>query len=250
MATLVSQGIPLGAQNPPSLLQYFSLLPLPPLLPNLPISHSGQQQHILTLPTTTTQNCTTESEESDEFSESSPVSPIRKLHNLHFKPRLCHFRHKPHIPTSSNYRYNSPPMNQQQIPFLESLVQAKNAHEYSFHMPGHKFIAGLNPHITDFMGEAVFAADLNEISPGVDYLHAPKGSLLEAQRLAAEAVGADRTFFLINGSTVGNQASMLAAVQSMAASFSPARIRCMCHPFITRRSNSRWRCRLMRCVIY
>ncbi len=104
-------------------------------------------------------------------------------------------------------------MNQQNTPFLESLVRAKNAHEYSFHMPGHKFIAGLNPQITDFMGEAAFEADLNEISPGVDYLHAPKGSLVEAQRLAAEAVGADRSYFLINGSTVGNQVSMLASVR-------------------------------------
>src|SRR4029078_10390660 len=71
---------------------------------------------------------------------------------------------------------------------------------------------GFSPQLTAFMGEAVYEADLNEISPDVDYLHAPKGSLLEAQLLAAEAVGADRTFFLINGSTVGNQASMLAAV--------------------------------------
>ncbi len=103
-------------------------------------------------------------------------------------------------------------MNQQQTPFLDILMQAKNAHEYSFHMPGHKYVAGFDPQLAAFMGEAVFEADLNEISPGVDYLHAAKGSLLEAQRLAADAVGADRTFFLINGSTVGNQASILATV--------------------------------------
>lgn len=70
-------------------------------------------------------------------------------------------------------------------------------------MPGHKFLTGLNPQITAFMGEAAFEADLNEISTGVDYLHAAKGSLAESQRLAADAVGADRSFFLINGSTVG-----------------------------------------------
>lgn len=103
-------------------------------------------------------------------------------------------------------------MNQQQTPFLDSLLKAKDAHEYSFHMPGHKFLTGLNPQITAFMGEAAFEADLNEISTGVDYLHAAKGSLAESQRLAADAVGADRSFFLINGSTVGNQVSMMAAV--------------------------------------
>ncbi len=104
-------------------------------------------------------------------------------------------------------------MNQQQTPFLTNLIHARDAHEYSFHMPGHKFIPGHNPLMTALLSEGIFAADLNEISPGVDYLHAAKGSLLEAQRLQAEAVGADRSFFLINGSTVGNQVSMLAAVR-------------------------------------
>lgn len=105
-------------------------------------------------------------------------------------------------------------MNTQQheTPFLSNLIKARDAHEYSFHMPGHKFLPGHNPLMTALAGDLIFEADLNEISPGVDYLHAAKGALLEAQRLQAEAVGADRSFFLVNGSTVGNQASMLAAV--------------------------------------
>lgn len=44
-----------------------------------------------------------------------------------------------------------------------------------------------------------------------DDLHDPGGVIDEAQRLAAETFGAERTFFLVNGSTVGNLAMVLAA---------------------------------------
>ncbi|CAF4329915.1 unnamed protein product, partial [Rotaria magnacalcarata] len=40
----------------------------------------------------------------------------------------------------------------------------------------------------------------------------PKGALLKAQKLAAAAYGADETFFLINGSTVGNMAAIMSVV--------------------------------------
>jgi arginine decarboxylase len=40
----------------------------------------------------------------------------------------------------------------------------------------------------------------------------PESALVEAQALAAEAYGADHSFFLINGSTSGNQCMMMAAI--------------------------------------
>jgi arginine decarboxylase len=48
--------------------------------------------------------------------------------------------------------------------------------------------------------------------PGIDDLLQPTESIKEAQQLAAEAWGADHTFFLINGSTSGNQCMMMTAV--------------------------------------
>lgn len=50
--------------------------------------------------------------------------------------------------------------------------------------------------------------DVTEI-PGTDNLHYPEGAILEAQKLAAKAFGADRTFFLVNGSTCGILAMIL-----------------------------------------
>ena len=73
----------------------------------------------------------------------------------------------------------------------------------SFHTPGHKgrqeFFNGLN-----FSG-----IDLTEL-PGLDMLHSPSGIIAEAQKRSAEIFGAEETFFLINGGTVGNQAMFLA----------------------------------------
>ncbi len=97
-------------------------------------------------------------------------------------------------------------------PFFESLVTAQRSGPISFHMPGHKFDPELLPEFTGFFGEGVVTGDLTECLPPIDYLHAATSTLVEAQTLAASAVGADRTFFLVNGSTVGNQAMLMAVV--------------------------------------
>jgi arginine decarboxylase len=102
--------------------------------------------------------------------------------------------------------------DQQRAPFVESLRRARALDGISFHMPGHKYTPDLLPEMVALFGEEVFRSDLNECDPGVDYLHAAKGALAEAQHLAAELIGAEHTFFLINGSTVGNQVALMAAV--------------------------------------
>jgi lysine decarboxylase len=104
-------------------------------------------------------------------------------------------------------------LDQQRVPFLESLRQARALGGTSFHMPGHKYNPALLPEMVALFGAEVFQADLNECDPGVDYLHAAQGALAQAQRLAAELIGAEHTFFLINGSTVGNQVALMTAAQ-------------------------------------
>ena len=74
-----------------------------------------------------------------------------------------------------------------------------------FHMPGHKLGAGIPD---EFLGE-IEKLDLTEI-PGTDNLHLPTGAIKEAQELAAVAFGARRSFFLVNGCTVGLHAAIAA----------------------------------------
>src|SRR5574341_2280052 len=103
--------------------------------------------------------------------------------------------------------------DQDKSPFVASLQREMAETPISFHMPGHKYNPTVDPTLAEFWGADLFRADLSELGGNVDYLHAPKGALLEAQRLAARACGADRSFFLINGSTVGNQAMIMSVVR-------------------------------------
>ncbi|NPV88573.1 aminotransferase class I/II-fold pyridoxal phosphate-dependent enzyme [Coprothermobacteraceae bacterium] len=100
-------------------------------------------------------------------------------------------------------------MDQYRTPYFSGLLAYIAKHRASFHMPGHKRGRGIHPDFKAFLGENVFLLDLTEVQ-GVDYLHKPTGILREAMDLLADAYGADESFFLINGSTVGNHAALMA----------------------------------------
>src|SRR5690348_561193 len=100
-------------------------------------------------------------------------------------------------------------LNQNQTPLLDALkVWATRPHA-AFYTPGHKGGEGISQPLADLLGKAVFRADLTELS-GLDNLFAPQGVIFEAQELAAEAFGATQTWFLVNGSTCGVEAAILA----------------------------------------
>ncbi|HEY6326743.1 MAG TPA: aminotransferase class I/II-fold pyridoxal phosphate-dependent enzyme, partial [Candidatus Cybelea sp.] len=82
-----------------------------------------------------------------------------------------------------------------------------------FHTPGHIQGNGMDLAFREFIGDNFCAIDLTPM-PGIDDLLQPTESIKEAQQLAAEAWGADNTFFLINGSTSGNQCMMMATVNA------------------------------------
>lgn len=61
-------------------------------------------------------------------------------------------------------------------------------------------------------GDGIFRFDLTE-AEGLDDLHEPEGVIREAQELAAEVFQAKKTYFLVNGTTCGNEAMVLASVK-------------------------------------
>ena len=97
------------------------------------------------------------------------------------------------------------------VPALADDLRAYHRNEQaSFHMPGHKQrLSGMHPLAADLLGEAAVRADVSEMG-GFDYLHAPEGPIATAQARAAEVFGAERTFFLVNGSTGGNLSAITA----------------------------------------
>ncbi|MBM7716872.1 aminotransferase class I/II-fold pyridoxal phosphate-dependent enzyme [Siminovitchia sp. FSL H7-0308] len=87
-------------------------------------------------------------------------------------------------------------------PLYEALCQYEESKRTSMHVPGHKdgrvFDEGGYGHFSN-----ILKIDATE-SVGIDDLHHPTDFIADAQALAANAFGADHTFFLVGGSTIGN----------------------------------------------
>jgi arginine decarboxylase len=102
--------------------------------------------------------------------------------------------------------------NQNSQPLAEALDGFIAGEPAYFCIPGHRFSRGISEELKRRFGEGVFKYDLTEAN-GLDDLHAASGAIKEAQSLAAQLYGADRTWFLVNGTTCGNEALMLAAAR-------------------------------------
>ncbi|WP_462409115.1 aminotransferase class I/II-fold pyridoxal phosphate-dependent enzyme [Neobacillus sp. Marseille-QA0830] len=101
-------------------------------------------------------------------------------------------------------------MSQNQTPLFSGLVEHAKKNPVQFHIPGHKKGAGIDPEFRQFIGDNALSIDLINIGP-LDDLHHPKGMIKQAQELAAEAFGADYTFFSVQG-TSGAIMTMVMAV--------------------------------------
>jgi arginine decarboxylase len=102
-------------------------------------------------------------------------------------------------------------MNDKQkiAPILTALADYLRLDYRSFHVPGHKGGGLVDDQLLSFWGQEMLQYDLTEL-PGLDDLHQPEGVIAEAQGLAAALFGAEETFFLVNGSTCGIEAGILA----------------------------------------
>ncbi len=90
-------------------------------------------------------------------------------------------------------------------PLFDAMVNLAESRKVSFHTPGHKSGKGISTRFRKFVGPRIFSIDLTTLDE-VDSLQNPTGVIKEAQELAAKAAGADRSYFLVNGTTVGNHA--------------------------------------------
>ncbi|MCA1034526.1 MULTISPECIES: aminotransferase class I/II-fold pyridoxal phosphate-dependent enzyme [Bacillus] len=101
-------------------------------------------------------------------------------------------------------------MLQSETPLFSGLLEHAKKNPIQFHIPGHKKGAGIDPEFREFIGDNALSIDLINIGP-LDDLHQPKGIIKQAQDLAAEAFGADHTFFSVQG-TSGAIMTMVMAV--------------------------------------
>ncbi|MCR4435012.1 MAG: aminotransferase class I/II-fold pyridoxal phosphate-dependent enzyme [Clostridiales bacterium] len=96
-------------------------------------------------------------------------------------------------------------MSNWNVPLYNAVMRYSNSAPVAFHMPGHKLGKG----IPEELLKNPALLDVTEI-PGTDNLHFPEGPIKEAQDLAAQVFFADKTYFLVNGSTGGIHSMMMA----------------------------------------
>lgn len=77
------------------------------------------------------------------------------------------------------------------------------------HVPGHKQGRGSDTIAANLIAQYLYNMDLTEI-PGLDDLQKPSGCIAKTEEGAARLFGADRSFLLVNGSTVGVEAAIMA----------------------------------------
>ena len=76
-------------------------------------------------------------------------------------------------------------------------------------MPGHKGGQGADPGLREAVGEKALALDIPALVDGID-VGAEPTAFQRAQALAADAWGAHRSWFLVNGASQGNHVALLA----------------------------------------
>lgn len=101
-------------------------------------------------------------------------------------------------------------LDQSRAPFLEGLVGYSRAGIIPFHTPGHKQGRTLDSELKDALGLSPFLLDVSDEIFAPDKAHDSAVVLREAEALAADAFGAERSFFLHNGTTAGIHAMLLA----------------------------------------
>ncbi len=100
---------------------------------------------------------------------------------------------------------------QKQTPLVDALKKYRKERPTYFCIPGHRYENGVSDRWLKKDETGFLAYDLTEAT-GLDDLHEPEGAIREAQELLADLYGAGKSYFLVNGSTCGNEAMILASV--------------------------------------
>lgn len=99
-----------------------------------------------------------------------------------------------------------------ETPYLDALVSHRDRFPHCFNVPSHKAGRFAPPKLVEAIGPLALGLDIPPIIPGVDAGPTPT-PLERSQRLAAEAWGASRTWFIDHGGSGAVHAALLAARQ-------------------------------------
>ncbi len=101
---------------------------------------------------------------------------------------------------------------QERAPIYEALDKFGKMRVVPFDVPGHKRGRG-NPELVKLLGEKCVSMDVNSMKP-LDNLCHPVSVIRDAEKLAADAFGADHAFLMVGGTTSAVQSMVMSAVQA------------------------------------
>ncbi len=98
---------------------------------------------------------------------------------------------------------------QAKTPYVDAVLEYSARQTGRFQVPGHKGGLAADPSMVELVGMTGLVNDVPSVTEGVDIGPEPT-PFQQAQLLAADAWGAKRSWFLINGASQGNHATMMA----------------------------------------
>ena len=101
-------------------------------------------------------------------------------------------------------------MHQFETPLFDQLILHNGKKPISLHVPGHKYGKLFMEQKQSYFRE-ILKLDVTELS-GLDDLHSPEGVIRDAEDLLSQLYGTQSSYFLVNGSTVGNLAMIMATL--------------------------------------
>ncbi|RYL88163.1 aminotransferase class I/II-fold pyridoxal phosphate-dependent enzyme [Sporolactobacillus sp. THM7-4] len=102
-------------------------------------------------------------------------------------------------------------MDQSKTPVFDGLLEYSRKQAFSFHVPGHKDGVVFPDKASRFFNP-LLSLDATEVAD-LDDLYHPTGILRDGEALLSDYYGTRSSFFLVNGSTVGNLAMVMAACE-------------------------------------
>src|SRR5436853_1142446 len=115
----------------------------------------------------------------------------------------------PSTPVAADRAAGAAARGQSETPYLDALRAYADRDPGRFHVPGHKGGPGADPGLIEAIGERALQMDIPALIEGIDAGPEPT-PFQQAQALAAEAWGAERTWFLTGGASQCNHVACVA----------------------------------------
>jgi lysine decarboxylase len=100
-------------------------------------------------------------------------------------------------------------VDQDRTPYLDALVAHAQSDPLRGYVPGHKGGLGADPALREALGERALRMDIPPLIPGIDVGPLEENYFQQAQLLAADAWGAERSWFIVGGASQANHVACM-----------------------------------------